>query len=133
MKTKLEHIAVIPARQNSKSLPNKNRFLFKYTAKFLKEFNIFNKVYVNSDDPYLEVLAKKNNFHFFKRQKKLAKDNTCIKEVFVDMNNRLKFSKNTFIWLFYIPLVYRKISDFKKAYKIVEFKKLNSICTFINA
>ena len=122
MKTKLEHIAVIPARQNSKSLPNKNRFLFKYTAKFLKEFNIFNKVYVNSDDPYLEVLAKKNNFHFFKRQKKLAKDNTCIKEVFVDMNNRLKFSKNTFIWLFYIPLVYRKISDFKKVYKIVEFK-----------
>ena len=33
---KYEHIAVIPARKNSKSLPFKNRFLFKQTADFLK-------------------------------------------------------------------------------------------------
>lgn len=133
MNNKYEHIAVIPARKNSKSLPFKNRFLFKHTAKFLKNNKLFDKVYVNSDDLYLEVLAKKYGFNFFKRQKKLAKDNTCIKEVLIDMNNKLKFSNKTFIWLFYIPIVYKNITDFKKSIKLVEAKKLKSVCAFIKA
>jgi CMP-N-acetylneuraminic acid synthetase len=133
MKHNFEHIAVIPARKNSKSLPFKNRFLFKYTAEFLKENKLFDKVYVNSDDPYLEILAKKYDFNFFKRQKKLAKDTTCIKEVFIDMNKKLRFSNKTFIWLFYIPLVYKNISDFRKSFKLVEDKKLKSICAFKEA
>ena len=130
MKNEFIHIAVIPARKNSKSLPFKNRFLFKHTAQFLKNNKLFDKVYVNSDDPQLQVLAKKNNFDFFRRQKKYAKDTTCIKEVFIDMNNKLKFSNKTFIWLFYIPLVYKNIKDFKLALKLVEEKKLKSICAF---
>ena len=107
---KYEHIAVIPARKNSKSLPFKNRFLFKHTANFLKNNKLFSKVYVNSDDLYLKDLAKKYGFNFFNRQKKLASDTSCIKEVFVDMNNVLRFHSNTFIWLFYIPLVYKNNS-----------------------
>ncbi len=130
MSNYFQHIAVIPARKNSKSLPFKNRFLFKFTAKFLKGNKLFNKVYVNSDDPHLKVLAKKYGFNFFNRQKKLALDNTCIKSVFTNMNTELKFSKKTFIWLFYIPIVYKNIDDFKKSLKIVEKKKLKSICTF---
>ena len=46
------------------------------------------------------------------------------------MNNKLKFSNKTFIWLFYIPLVYKNIKDFKLALKLVEEKKLKSICAF---
>ena len=53
MNNKYDHIAVIPARKNSKSLPFKNRFLFKHTARFLKGNKLFSKVYVNSDDIYL--------------------------------------------------------------------------------
>jgi CMP-N-acetylneuraminic acid synthetase len=133
MNTKYEHIAVIPARKNSKSLPLKNRFLFKYTADFLKDNKLFNKVYVNSDDLYLKKLASKYGFYFFNRQKKLAKDTSCIKEVFVDMNKKLKFHSNTFIWLFYIPLVYKNIKDFKKSLKLVNEKRLKSICSFKKA
>ena len=88
MKNKFEHIAVIPARKNSKSLPFKNRFLFKHTAEFLKNNKLFNKVYVNSDDLHLKDLARQYNFNFFKRKKKLANDTACIKEVFMDMNNK---------------------------------------------
>ena len=133
MNNEYEHIAVIPARKNSKSLPFKNRFLFKHTAKFLKNNKLFSKVYVNSDDLHLKDLAKKYGFNFFNRQKKLARDTTCIKEVFVDMNNKLRFHSNTFIWLFYIPLVYKNNNDFKKAIKITEKKKLKSICSFKEA
>ena len=69
MKYTYNHIAVIPARKNSKSLPNKNRFLFKYTGEFLKKNNLFDKVYVNSDDIVLKKMAKKYGFVFFKRKK----------------------------------------------------------------
>ena len=133
MNNEYEHIAVIPARKNSKSLPFKNRFLFKHTANFLKNNKLFSKVYVNSDDLYLKDLAKKYGFNFFKRQNKLARDTTCIKQVFEDMNNKLKFSSNTFIWLFYIPLVYKNNNDFKRVIKITEEKKLQSICSFKEA
>ena len=35
MKKKINHIAIIPARKNSKGLKLKNRLLFDYTEKFL--------------------------------------------------------------------------------------------------
>lgn len=130
MNNKYEHIAVIPARKNSKSLPFKNRFLFKHTARFLKGNKLFSKVFVNSDDMYLHNLAKKYDFTFFKRNNKFARDRTCIKEVFIDMKKKLKFANNTFVWLFYIPLVYKNNSDFKKAIETVEKKRLKSICAF---
>jgi CMP-N-acetylneuraminic acid synthetase len=133
MKNKFEHIAVIPARKNSKSLPFKNRFLFKYTADFLKNNKLFSKVFVNSDDLFLKNYAQKYDFEFFKRKKKLASDTACIKDVFIEMNEKLKFKNNTFIWLFYIPLVYKNYLDFKNSLKIVEKKKLKSICAFKKA
>ena len=46
------------------------------------------------------------------------------------MTNKIKFKKNTFIWLFYIPLVYKKNIDFKRSLKLVEKKNLKSICSF---
>ena len=69
MSNYFQHIAVIPARRNSKSLPFKNRFLFKFTAEFLKDNKLFDKVYVNSDDLHLKSLAQKYNFNFFRRKK----------------------------------------------------------------
>ena len=130
MNNYFKHIAVIPARRNSKSLPFKNRFLFKFTAEFLKDNKLFDEIYVNSDDPYLKVLAKKYSFNFFKREKKLATDKASIKSVFTDMKIKLKFPEKTFIWLFYIPIAYKNIIDFKKSIRIVEKKKLKSICAF---
>lgn len=130
MTNTFNHIAVIPARKNSKSLPYKNRFLFKYTADFLKKNNLFDKVYVNSDDIFLKKMANKYDFIFFKRKKELAGDRTSIKDVFLDMISKIKFKKNTFIWLFYIPLVYKNKIDFEKSIKLVEKKKLKSVCAF---
>ena len=37
MKKKINYIAIIPARKNSKGLKLKNRLLFDYTEKFLKK------------------------------------------------------------------------------------------------
>ena len=81
----------------------------------------------------MDVLAKKYGFDFFKRNKILAQNKTSIKKVFVDMNNKLKFSNNVFIWLFYIPIVYKARIDFKKSINLVEKKNIKSICSFKKA
>ena len=49
------------------------------------------------------------------------------------MISNLKFDKNTFIWLFYIPLIYKNEKDFKKAIKLVNQHKIKSICSFKEA
>ena len=59
MQKKLKHIAIIPARKNSKGLKFKNRILFNYTAKFLKKIKWFNQVIVASDDEFLINSTKK--------------------------------------------------------------------------
>ena len=78
-------------------------------------------------------MANKYGFIFFKRKKELAGDKISIKDVFIDMTKKIKFKKNTFIWLFYIPLVYKNNIDFKRSKKLVEKKNLKSICSFKNA
>ena len=57
MKNQIEHVAIIPARKNSKGFKNKNRILFNYTANFLKKTKWFNKVIVATDDFFFK---KKN-------------------------------------------------------------------------
>tara|TARA_B100000989_G_scaffold264625_1_gene217105 strand:- start:222 stop:467 length:246 start_codon:yes stop_codon:yes gene_type:complete len=71
MNKNLKHVAIIPARKNSKGLKNKNRKLFENTTKFLKKISFFNQVIVASDDNQIEKKTKKNNFIFFKRSKKM--------------------------------------------------------------
>ena len=40
----IEHIALIPARKDSKGLKNKNSKFFDHTAKFLKNSKLFDRV-----------------------------------------------------------------------------------------
>ena len=61
---KTNHIAIIPARKNSKGLRYKNRLLFDYTKKFLKKINWFDKVIFASDDTYFISKCKKSNFSY---------------------------------------------------------------------
>ena len=71
MKKKINHIAIIPARKNSKGLKLKNRLLFSYTEKFLKKIKWFDKIVFASDDDYFISKCKKTNFFFYKRDKKM--------------------------------------------------------------
>ena len=70
MNKKINHIAIIPARKNSKGLKLKNRLLFDYTEKFLKKTKWFDEIVFASDDDYFISKCKKANFFFYKRDKK---------------------------------------------------------------
>ena len=63
-----DHIALIPARKNSKGVKFKNRILFNKTAEFVKKLKFLNNIYVSSDDEKILLQAKKNNFRIHKRK-----------------------------------------------------------------
>lgn len=126
------HIALIPARKNSKGLKNKNRYLFNTTAKFVKSLNFIDKVVVSSDDKIILNKAKKFKFISHKRKKKYSKDNTSIKKTILNISKELKLNKNHYIWLFYLPIINRKKKDFIKAFRKTKRKRFKSLCTFIS-
>ena len=130
MNKNLKHIAIIPARKNSKGLKNKNRKLFENTAKFLKKISFFNQVIVASDDNQIEKKTKKNNFIFFKRSKKNAADNSSIKSLMIEVAQKRNLKKDTVVWLIYLTLPIKRIKDFKYAYKITKKKKFLSLICF---
>ena len=124
MKKKIEHIAIIPARKNSRGLKFKNRLLFNYTKNFVKKIKWFDEIILASDDDYFRSKCKKENFSFYKRDKKNAKDNSSIKSLMKEISKKFNFDNNTIIWLFYLTIPERKKIEFKKLKLITEKKKL---------
>ena len=124
------HIAIIPARKNSKGFPKKNRIYFDNTVKFLKSINWFDKTILTSDDEWFKDKCKKNNIEFYKRDKKLSGSKVPIKKVFQDIMKNYDFSSKTILWLIYIPLIPKRKSHYFLAKKQIEKKKVKSLCGF---
>ena len=123
-------IAVIPARKNSKGLKDKNLIFFDFTAKFVKNLNIFDKIIVSSDDNRILSKSKKFKFINHKRKKKYSLDNTSIKNTLINVCKEMKLHSNDIIWLFYLPLLFRRKKDFLINYKTTKMKGFKSLCSF---
>ena len=128
-----KHIAIIPARKGSKGLPFKNRFLFDYTADFVDKETWFERVIVSTNDEEITKKALERNYDIHYRTEKLAGDAVSIKQVFRAIISDMKISNEDVAWLFYLPIVYRKASDFQKARQIIEKDHVASLCGFIPA
>ena len=100
---KTNHIAIIPARKNSKGLRYKNRLLFDYTKKFLNKLNWFNRIIFASDDTYFISKCKKSNFSYYNRQKQNALDNSSIKSLMLEINNNFNLNKETVLCYYILP------------------------------
>lgn len=124
------HIAIIPARKNSKGLRFKNRKLFYKTLNFVKKISWIKKIIVTSDDKKIISFAKKENIHYFLRSKKLSLDNTPIKSVMIDVIKKKNFSKKDILWLFYLPILGRRLQFYNSTKRLIEKKNINSICSF---
>ena len=129
---KNKNYAFIPARKGSKGFKDKNLIFFKNTAKFLKKINLFDDVYVSSNDERMRKLTYSYNFKFHKRSATFSGNKISIKQTLKNFVHEKKISKNSTIWLFYIPILYKNFFDFKKAKKISERKSFKSLCSFIN-
>lgn len=127
----MRHIAIIPARKNSKGLKKKNRILIDGCLKFITKIKWFNQIIISSDDSLIINKAKENNLDFIKRSKKLSTGNISIKSVMIDVVKKKNLDKNTVIWLIYLPLIGKKKIYFDNAKKIIEKNITRSICSFV--
>ena len=133
MTRKFKHIAVIPARAGSVGFPKKNQLFFDKTANFIKNLSWIDEVVVTSNDKVVLNKAKKRNFKLYKRSYSLSKSDISIKSVFKDLIDTLNIPDDVILWLFYLPILYKNLSDFKKAKTIIEKSKVNSLCSFISS
>lgn len=127
------HIAFIPARRGSKALPFKNRSLFDFTADFIDVVPWFDKVIVSTDDEIIFKKTRSRGYELHYRTKALAGDVVSIKDVFRSVIRDKGIPPNAVIWLFYLPIVYKKRADFDNAQRIIEREDVKSLCSFIPA
>lgn len=131
MKTK--HIALIPARKGSVGFKFKNRLFFDRTADFLDSITWFDNVIVSSNDSDILDKASKRDYLIHHRSNNLSDSNTSIKAVMKNVIDDMEVSTETYIWLFYLPILYKNKTDFDNLKIIILDQSANSFCSFIPA
>lgn len=126
-------IAVIPARKGTKRFPHKNRKFFAHTADFIDREGWFDRVVVSTDDEVVADLAKERGYEVHARPAELAGDAVSIKAVFVRVASDLRLPPEAVLWLFYLPLVFKRSDDFRKARELMASSATESLCGFVPA
>jgi len=128
-----KHIALIPARKGSVGFKFKNRLFFDRTADFLDSITWFDNVIVSSNDSDILDKASKRDYLIHHRSNNLSDSNTSIKAVMKNVIDDMEVSTETYIWLFYLPILYKNKTDFDNLKKIILDQSANSFCSFIPA
>lgn len=127
------HIAVVPARKGSKGVPGKNRALFGLLADFIDASGLFDATILTTDDEDLIARAAARGYLARRRPDALASDSASIKQAFVDLaaHPPMPLAPHDYLWLLFIPLVWREIGDFRDARAIVDARRPAGLCSFI--
>lgn len=115
-----ETVFLIPARKNSKGFPFKNRILFDKTAKSIPK-NLQDKVFVSTDDEYINEKCLEYKFNIVKRPEHLATDTASVKDVLLHFIKETKINKKNII-LLYLTYPERTWDDICKIYSLYKEK-----------
>lgn len=112
---------IIPARKGSKGFPQKNRYLFEYTANKVRNEDVI----VTTDDEYIIEKAKDYGFKVHIRDYDLSNDTANIKDVLLDViqNNDVKDN----IMVLYLTYPDRLEKDIKQFYNTFFEKNCKSL------
>lgn len=108
-------ICIIPAREGSKGLPNKNRKLIKYSLSAAR--GIFNDsdIYVTTDDNEIKADYYTERVNIIHRPAELAKDETSMKDVLLHAISEIKPSDDTLLVVLYPTYPERTSNDITAA------------------
>lgn len=126
----MRHIAIIPARQHSKSIINKNlqkigsKSLIERTIHNTLKAKIFDKIYLTTDIPVVLDTEHKNVF-IHKRPENLCSDDALMKDVCLDVLNIEK--GDYWMWVLQPTAPFRLKTDFKMIHSICEIGSCRSV------
>ena len=109
----------------SKGLPFKNRKLFEYTAKTIKE--VHRDVIVSSDDEEIEKLSKEHGFNFHKRSPNNSRDESSLKDVMEEVISDYKIDKNDIVVVLLLTSPGRNFKDIQKGLNFFKKHKCKSM------
>ena len=134
--SKINVVAIIPARGGSKRIPGKNYKMFndkpiiKSTIEKLKKSKIFNRIIVSTDSKKIASISKKSGAEVpFIRPKFLSGDNVFENEVVCHSINYLikQNYKFDYVCCVYAPNPFLEIIDLKKGLKKARLKKFDYV------
>ena len=110
---------------------NKNKRLIDFTFDRVLNRNLYEKVFVNSDDKKIEKICKNKKLIFVKRLKKNSKDTSTTESVILETikNKRreIVFDKNSHIILLQCTSPIRDKDEIKKSINYYEKNKFDSM------
>jgi len=128
---------IIPARKNSKRIPNKNLIkilnsrLIEYTIHHAKLSKKKTNIFISSDDLRIKKLSDKYKVNFTLRSKKNSQDKSTTESAILETINQNKkkiiFNKNSHIILIQCTSPIRSRNDIDKAIKHYTKNKLDSL------
>ena len=131
-------IAIIPARGGSKRIKNKNLINFfgkpiiNYSLELAINSKIFDKVFVSTDSKKVIKTVKKKKIDIpFLRSKKNSSDSATIRDVLLEVLNKLKRNNQNFKYCccIYPTSVFLKKDQILKSFKKLKKNKLDTIIT----
>ncbi len=123
----LRNIGILPIKSNSTRLANKNfrdlcgKPLWRWTFDTLLECNIFDHIYLSSDDISLFKIPSFDNVSLVKRNKKLCQSNIHAIEVIFDIleNNQNNLSEEENIMMILPTSPFRSKDTIKKTCELI--------------
>ena len=112
-------IAMIPARLGSKRVKNKNlrllggKPLIAHVIETVKETNIFDEIYINSESDVFKQIADSYGINFYKRPSELSTDEATNDDFTLDFMENIKSLQNNKLCLLH-ESIYRNPSIFNE-------------------
>jgi CMP-N-acetylneuraminic acid synthetase len=106
---------------------------FDLTADFVDQIPWFDETLVSSDDTTVLNKAKAKNYIIHERSSELSGPAVSIKSVIKNVISDMSLPDDTYLWLFYLPVLYKNSDDFTKAKSIIDSIQVDSLCSFIPA
>lgn len=116
----------IPARKNSKGFPNKNRYLFDYTARQIPKY-LCDRTIVTTDDEELIHRAEEYGFKTLQRGPELSRDDTSMKFVIKDVIQNFNITSDQDLITLYLTYPQRKFEEVERIYDFYLENQANSL------
>jgi len=119
---------IIPAREGSKGFPNKNRFLFDYTAKQIPSDMCY-KTIVTTDDEKIKASARERGFLVLGREEELSQDKTKMGHVIQDVVRKYNIGPDENIITLYLTYPQRTFEQTRQIYNFyLEKSAVSLLC-----